>query len=874
MVSFILWYIIVSLTGLAAFPLAYRLLPALPDRGYTFSRALGLLVWGYGFWLLGSLGILGNDLGGQAFALAVLLGLSILALRGGRLKEIRVWLGSQRVFLFIAEALFLLAFAGLAMVRAANPDLTSTEKPMELAFINAILRSPSMPPNDPWLSGYAISYYYFGYLLVAMLARVLGVTGSVAHNLGTALVFGLGATGAYGVVYNLIQTTADRRLPAAEDGRNLLGIETLPASGQPRSAVANRSPLLAFLGPLFILLISNLEGFLEILHARGLFWRLSVSGEMTSGFWKWLDILDLNQPPTGPLGWVPRTFGTGNWWWWRASRVLQDYNFTHAPREIIDEFPFFSFLLADLHPHVIAIPFALLAMGLALNLYLGGGCGRINLPGQFHWELSKSSFLLAAVALGSIFFFNASDFPFYVALVAGAYALGRIKDGLHYTNQETVDPQPSDLRSPAFQLLFDFASLGVALGAAGYLLYLPFHLSFSSQVSGINPSLVYFTRGAYLWVMFAPLLLPVGAFLLHLWRTHGGSQGLKRGLLAALGILVGLWALSLLFGGLQVFVGNLLQASGGSSLLQEFGAPDWPSLLRESILRRLAAPGGWITLTLLLAGTLGLVLGSRGAREQGSAGDTNPYLTPSHPGTPALFVLLLILLGALLVLGADFFYLRDQFGSRFNTIFKFYYTAWMLWGIAAAYSSAFLLSALRGAWGTVFRAGLVALIGAGLVYAYFGLREKTNNFNPPDGWTLDGGAYLARWAPEDLAAIRWLQTAPAGVIVEAVHPQGGQYTEFARISTYSGLPTVLGWVGHESQWRGSDESFRGRQADIELFYTTRDWNQAQAILHKYGIRYVILGQRERSVYRVSETKFEHSLTPVFRQGSLVIYEVP
>ncbi len=373
---------------------------------------------------------------------------------------------------------------------------------------------------------------------------------------------------------------------------------------------------------------------------------------------------------------------------------------------------------------------------------------------------------------------------------------------------------------------------------------------------------------------FAPLLLPVGAFLLHLWRTRGGSQGLKRGLLAALGILVGLWALSLLFGGLQVFVGNLLQASGGSSLLQEFGAPDWPSLLRESILRRLAAPGGWITLTLLLAGTLGLVLGSRGAREQGSAGDTNPYLTPSHPGTPALFVLLLILLGALLVLGADFFYLRDQFGSRFNTIFKFYYTAWMLWGIAAAYSSAFLLSALRGAWGTVFRAGLVALIGAGLVYAYFGLREKTNNFNPPDGWTLDGGAYLARWAPEDLAAIRWLQTAPAGVIVEAVHPQGGQYTEFARISTYSGLPTVLGWVGHESQWRGSDESFRGRQADIELFYTTRDWNQAQAILHKYGIRYVILGQRERSVYRVSETKFEHSLTPVFRQGSLVIYEVP
>ena len=69
------------------------------------------------------------------------------------------------------------------------------------------------------------------------------------------------------------------------------------------------------------------------------------------------------------------------------------------------------------------------------------------------------------------------------------------------------------------------------------------------------------------------------------------------------------------------------------------------------------------------------------------------------------------------------------------------------------------------AWGSAARVGLAVLTGAALVYPYFSLREKTDDFNPPDGWTLDGGAYLARWAPDELAGIRWLQNAPSGTIV-------------------------------------------------------------------------------------------------------------
>ncbi len=162
MIEFLLWYLLISVLGWLTLPLTYKLLPALPERGYTLSRALGWLLWGYLFWLLASLGVVHNDISGQVLALLVLAAASGWALHSLDWAELRAWLRAHRGLIFSVELLFFLAFAGWAAVRAANPEIVGTEKPMELAFINAILRSPTLPPNDPWLSGYAISYYYFG----------------------------------------------------------------------------------------------------------------------------------------------------------------------------------------------------------------------------------------------------------------------------------------------------------------------------------------------------------------------------------------------------------------------------------------------------------------------------------------------------------------------------------------------------------------------------------------------------------------------------------------------------------------------------------------------------------------------------------------
>ncbi len=353
MLPFLAWYLIITAAGWIAFPLAFRLLRFLPDRGYTLSRALGWLIWGYLFWMGTSLGITANNPGGILLGLLILAAASLIAM-GGRsgFVEIRNWIRQERRLVITAEVVFLAGFAVWALVRSFMPEISGTEKPMELAFINGIMASTQFPPHDPWLSGYAISYYYFGYVLVAMLARITATASGTAFNLGISLLFSLTAVGAYGLVYNLLHNRSSQQ-PEPERSS---GLYSLP-----------------LLGPLFLLLVSNLEGFLELLHAKGLFWQQNFDGTWNSGFWKWLGILELNQPPALPFTWAPNR--PGGVLWWRASRVLADYGYDGSFREVIDEFPFFSYLLGDMHPHVLAMPFALLAAGLALNLYLSHQAG-------------------------------------------------------------------------------------------------------------------------------------------------------------------------------------------------------------------------------------------------------------------------------------------------------------------------------------------------------------------------------------------------------------------------------------------------------------------------------------------------------------------
>jgi uncharacterized membrane protein len=217
--------------------------------------------------------------------------------------------------------------------------------------------------------------------------------------------------------------------------------------------------------------------------------------------------------------------------------------------------------------------------------------------------------------------------------------------------------------------------------------------------------------------------------------------------------------------------------------------------------------------------------------------------------------------------------LRDNFGYRINTIFKFYYQAWILLSLASAYGTAILLKKLRGGANIIFSVLFVIILVVGLTYPVLGFPNKVNGFKPPFGFTLDDFDRVQRENPDEAAAILWLRSAPDGVIAEAT---GNPYSSVGRISIYTGLPTILGWGNHEGQWHGL--SFQGllnqRKDDIETLYVTPDWQTTQSIIEQYNVRYVVVGNLERSSYRVNEEKFNNFLKPVFQQGNITIYEVP
>jgi hypothetical protein len=131
------WYLLISLVGWLTLPLIHQLFSGLGDRGYVFARILGLLLWAYVFWLLASLGILPNEPGSILLALLIIILISGWSIRKTGLKVVGAWIRQNMKLILVVELLFLFAFLGMAAIRAANPDIVGTEKPMELAFINA-----------------------------------------------------------------------------------------------------------------------------------------------------------------------------------------------------------------------------------------------------------------------------------------------------------------------------------------------------------------------------------------------------------------------------------------------------------------------------------------------------------------------------------------------------------------------------------------------------------------------------------------------------------------------------------------------------------------------------------------------------------------
>jgi uncharacterized membrane protein len=237
-------------------------------------------------------------------------------------------------------------------------------------------------------------------------------------------------------------------------------------------------------------------------------------------------------------------------------------------------------------------------------------------------------------------------------------------------------------------------------------------------------------------------------------------------------------------------------------------------------------------------------------------------------------VLLLILTGTLLTLGPEFVYLRDNFGQRLNTIFKFYYQAWVLFGVAALVGLDYLLRRARPA-GQVVAGIYGLLLVLALFFPVYGVSSRAAEYADLYLYgglpTLDGVAHLSLRNPDEYAALQWLRqnANPGAVVLEAV---GVQYSAFGRVAAHTGLPTLLGWAGHEYQWRGNTPEPAVREPAVQQIYTTPDWPTTANLLNQYGVDYIYLGSLEASTYGAQVyDKFAGRLEVAYANNSVIIY---
>jgi YYY domain-containing protein len=515
------WLLLVEVISLSALPLAFFVFRRLPDRGILWAKPLGILGVSYAAWLLASLKLVAFSRFSVLTGLLVLGFLSGVALRF-RWREFIGFLKARWRLVLLGEALFLAAFLSFVAIRMANPDLwhpfRGGEKPMEFAYLNAVLKSTYMPPYDPWFAGGHINYYYFGYFIVAGLTKALGMLPEVAYNLAVPLFFALTVTGAFSLVYNVTEglRRAGARSPILAAPRGTATeVEPPPSTplsihisaGRERAGAPPRGgvpwgPVAAGLAAAaFVAVLGNLDGIVQLLQ----------------GAWETLA--------------MHRSFPAFDFW--RSSRMIPDLDSLSpslfrfwipssaaSPNEVgphITEFPFFTFLFADLHAHLMAMPFALLALGLLLALLLELRDGRPR----------RLLLLVVAVGLtlGVLAPINTWDYPPYIVLTVAVVACGAwLREGRPIT------------RWGAFLV----AGGGAVL--LSFLAFLPFHLQNETPGVGIEASKWATPVYSYLG-MFGLFVFVTGIFLANrrrsLRRALSGSRALPLAVLIA--ILAVVW---------------------------------------------------------------------------------------------------------------------------------------------------------------------------------------------------------------------------------------------------------------------------------------------------------------------------------------------
>ncbi|MBI2611944.1 hypothetical protein HYW54_04355 [Candidatus Gottesmanbacteria bacterium] len=238
-----------------------------------------------------------------------------------------------------------------------------------------------------------------------------------------------------------------------------------------------------------------------------------------------------------------------------------------------------------------------------------------------------------------------------------------------------------------------------------------------------------------------------------------------------------------------------------------------------------------------------------------------------------IFVITTTIISTLLLIFPEFFYVKDIYPAHYraNTMFKLGYQAFMMLGLNSAYIFIRITKIKFGISKTIYLSGFAVVFFLVGIYPFFAINSYYGGLTTYRG--LDGLQWMKQEYLQDYEAVVWLKQNVFGqsVILEA---NGESYTDYARISANTGLPTVIGWPVHEWLWRGSYDEAGKRIPEVQMMYESPDLNQTKELLNKYNVEYVFIGTLERQKYpNLVENKWETLGEQVFESGNTVIYKV-
>jgi uncharacterized membrane protein len=370
-IPFLQWWAAVAGIGIIFIPLTTMLFTNFHDKGYLFSKAIGIAVTGYLMWLFSSLHLSKFTTASSVLCIGiglVLNGILLLWQHKRRTKPVdyAVIFGRGGVFdtVVVEELVFFAVFLLFTYIRCFKPEAYGTEKFMDYGFMTSLLRSDYMPPQDFWFSGTKLNYYYVGQYIAAYLTRISLVKVADGYNLMLMMVGAFTVVLPYSIIYNVTR----RYLGHQEKKRRFL-----PA----------------------------LSG---ILAGAG----VSIAGNMHYPIFQWLEP-------------AVRTFfgieaSEKDYWFPDATRYIGYH--PETTDKTIHEFPAYSFVLGDLHAHVINIFFVLTVIGL-LFAWLSERDNYKEQKPTVLQEVFHPAIVTITFFIGLFHTTNFWDFPIYVVVAGG-----------------------------------------------------------------------------------------------------------------------------------------------------------------------------------------------------------------------------------------------------------------------------------------------------------------------------------------------------------------------------------------------------------------------------------------------------------------------